>query len=107
MCEDHKRKTFREFKALDAGEDFRCKECGWMVEIRGWMKGLLYFLFSVMISVLVGWPGTLLCTALGLEEEWSLLIYIPIGIAFGYVYLRVVGYWMYAIAWKLDERDRR
>ena len=105
MADCHKKMTFREFGVRDAGEDFRCRECGWTVEVRDWMKRLLFIVWCIITSILF----TLIdeqCYAFGLNKNWTLIIGVPIVAASGYVYYRVVGYWLYCIAWKLDERYR-
>jgi hypothetical protein len=91
MADCHKKMTFREFRALDACEDFRCKECGWTVEIRGWMKGLFYIgLFVVLLplGMLLVW----LWSVWNLEGAWRLLPSVPTAAAVSYVYLHVAGY---------------
>lgn len=104
MCDCHKKKTFKEFSVRDAGYDFRCKECGWMVEIRGWMRFLLNFSSYMGAYFLFDWfkqQGGIF----GLGKYRGLIFEIPIALALGYVYVRVTGYWMYSLAWKLAERD--
>jgi prolipoprotein diacylglyceryltransferase len=105
MCEYHQKKTFREFRLNDAKEDFRCKECGWTVEIRGWMKGVMFF-----GGVIVGSSAMVLFDQINqvykIESPWDLLFLIPLSIAISYSFTRIVGYFMYILAWKLDEKYR-
>jgi uncharacterized membrane protein YuzA (DUF378 family) len=67
------------------------------------MKFLLV-LGGIALADLVLFPFDLRGGVFGLGEKWDLLFGIPAAL---YIYIRVAGYWMYTIAWKLDEKDRR
>ncbi len=105
MCDSHTKKTFREFKYADIGEDFRCKECGWTVEIRDWMKRTLTISSAVLSSILMVVLDEA-SRAFGIDRPWALIYEIPIAFAAVYVYLRALGYLMYRISWRIDEKYR-
>ncbi len=106
MCECFKKKSFKEFSVWDAGRDFQCKECGRTMKIKDWTKMLIVFGCGITagpLNLLFHW----LREVLDWKEGWFFLFIISIALVVLYVGARLIGYWMYSISWRLDEKHRQ
>lgn len=105
MCDCCKKMSYKRFRVLDIGRDIRCKKCSRVVEMADWMRWTLFLCLVIIMSFEVG-AYTWLESRFGWDKIWRALHILPMSIMIMYVFMRPLGYWMYSIAYRVNEKHK-